>query len=153
VRRLRDVIDPVGRRLGLGAAAQTGAIWSRWPHIVGADVAAHSRPTTLKDGVLVVRVDSPVWASEMTYLAPEMTRRVNDALNGSVVARIEIRAERVGDERSTGATEKKMSDARRGIVETGTGPPGRGMRTEASGDPLAALERARRAWGERRHRR
>lgn len=133
----------MGRRLGLGSAADAGAIWSRWTDIVGADVAAHCRPASFKGGVLVVRVDSTVWASEMGYLAPELARRVNDAVRSAVVERVEIRVEPAGRRQGSDAVRAGRDSPRRSV-------PGARIK-ESAEDPIVALERARRAWSVRRH--
>ncbi|MDA0578097.1 MAG: DUF721 domain-containing protein, partial [Verrucomicrobia bacterium] len=38
---------------------------TEWPHLVGNDVARHTRPAGLERRVLLVYVDSSVWLSEL----------------------------------------------------------------------------------------
>src|SRR4051812_11112609 len=44
-------------------------VFTRWPAIVGAEVADHVSPESYADGRLVVRTDSTAWATQMKLLA------------------------------------------------------------------------------------
>lgn len=85
-----ELLGSVAPQLGLGAAAEAGRIWKVWPEVAGAAIAAHAEPTSLRDGVLRVRVDQPAWATELGYLAPELAARLNQALGAAVVAEVKI---------------------------------------------------------------
>lgn len=134
---LRDLLAPITKRLGLGGAAETATVWRRWSEIVGPGVAAHAEPTSLRDGILRVRTDSPVWATEIGYLADEIRRRINAAVGGEAVRRVVIwtgprRRERPGSSApSGGRPDPTVPD-----------PPA---------DPVDALARLRATW-ERRFR-
>ena len=137
--RLRDVLRTGGRLLGIQSAVETGTIFKRWRHIVGDQVAAHARPSSLREGVLRVRADSPVWATEITYLAPEIGRRANEEVGGVVVK--EVRVWWAPAETET----HSPSIEREGSPERAAAPPPR-VRPD---DPAGALERAHRAWRRR----
>ena len=64
---------------------------AQWPELVGPAVAAHVRPLRVRDGVLVVAVDDPLWASEMRWLGDDLRRKINAALNDDSITRIEVR--------------------------------------------------------------
>jgi predicted nucleic acid-binding Zn ribbon protein len=68
-------------------------VFSRWEEAVGAGVAAHARPVSLNDGVLVVAVDQPGWATQLRYLSADLLLRLADVAGEGVVRRIEIRVE------------------------------------------------------------
>ena len=67
---------------------ESAAIVASWSEIVGGEVAAKCRPTSLKAGVLRVRTDSPAWASEFRYLAAEVIRRINAQFGREVVKEV-----------------------------------------------------------------
>jgi hypothetical protein len=67
---------------------ESAAIVASWSEIVGQDVAAKCRPTSLKAGVLRVRTESPAWASEFRYLAAEVIRRINAQFGREVVKEV-----------------------------------------------------------------
>ncbi|MDQ3783442.1 MAG: DUF721 domain-containing protein [Actinomycetota bacterium] len=135
--RLKDVLRSEGCRLGIEAAVETGAIFSRWRRIVGDGVAAHAGPSSLRDGVLRVRADSPVWATEISYLAPEIKKRVNDEVGRAVVKEVRVWW-------APGGTGAHMTPAHAGD-KAPTSSSNSGARGRA-GDPVGALERARQAW-------
>lgn len=69
---------------------------AHWPTLVGAAMAAHARPVRVRDGVLVIAVDDPLWASEVRWLGDDLAAKVRDLLNDDSVKRIEVRV--VGSE-------------------------------------------------------
>lgn len=85
---LRGALQAMALGWGMESPLQTAQIFSSWTEIVGADVAAKCKPTSLKGGVLKVRTDSPAWASEFRYLAAEIAGRINAALGAEVVCEI-----------------------------------------------------------------
>ena len=135
--RFKDVLRSEGRRLGIEAAVETGAIFSRWQRIVGDAVAEHARPTSLREGVLRVKADSPVWATEISYLASEIQRRANEEVGAAAVREVRVWW-------GPGETEARTPVAPEGDGGRVDGP--RSGSRARSDDPVGALERARRAW-------
>jgi predicted nucleic acid-binding Zn ribbon protein len=76
---------------GWALAAATGSVFGRWPQIVGADLAAHTRPETLTDGELTVTADSTAWATQVRLLAAQLVRRLNAELGDGTVRRVKVR--------------------------------------------------------------
>lgn len=83
-------LERVSERLGLGAPSTLGAVFTRWEQTVGPDVAAHVRPLTLRDGLLVVVADHPAWAAGVRLLAGEVLDRVWEA-GGERVTELVVR--------------------------------------------------------------
>ena len=88
--RLKDLLGSTAARAGLDDPVSTGAVWARWEEIVGSEVARHAEPTSLKRGVLRIRTESPVWATEIGYLGPEIKRQVNTALGRDLVTEVTV---------------------------------------------------------------
>ncbi len=91
---LRDLLRGVGTRFGIEDAGATGAVWARWPEIVGDGIAANAEPTSLRNGVLRIRATSPGWATELTYLASAVIERLNRQLGAGTVAEISVQRKR-----------------------------------------------------------
>ncbi|MBW3615252.1 MAG: DUF721 domain-containing protein [Actinobacteria bacterium] len=85
-----DGLDSLARRLGAPTASALGAVFSRWEEAVGPMVAIHSRPVSLRDGVLSVAVDQPPWATQLRYLTTTLLARLDQVAGAGVVSRIEI---------------------------------------------------------------
>ncbi|HYI46341.1 MAG TPA: DUF721 domain-containing protein [Actinomycetota bacterium] len=137
--RLRDLLDPVGRKLGFEGAVDAGRVFSRWDAIVGPDISKHVEPTSLRDGVLRVRTDSPAWATEVAYLSGEIAGRVNKALGRELVRELKVASGPPTRSNRPGATPR----------------PEQAPATSSSSptDPQEAFENAHRAWSRRRGKR
>jgi predicted nucleic acid-binding Zn ribbon protein len=65
-------------------------VFARWPELVGPAVGAHTTPETFAEGKLVVRTDSTAWATQLSLLAPELVRRLNQELGDGTVTVIDV---------------------------------------------------------------
>jgi predicted nucleic acid-binding Zn ribbon protein len=90
-RRVGDSLDRVANHLGAPSSAAVEAIFSRWTELVGDSVAAHARPRSLREGVLVVAVEDPAWATQLRFLESDLLRRLTDAVGDGRLTRIEVR--------------------------------------------------------------
>jgi hypothetical protein len=83
-RRLGDIITPtLGRIIG-GDEARAYSAWSR---AVGEPVTRGTRPKAFRRGQLTVECASSVWANELTYLGPQILRRMDEVAPGHPVER------------------------------------------------------------------
>lgn len=78
-RKLSELLDRTTRRLGGPSTGTTTAVFAGWDDIVGADIAAHARPVSLKDGVLTLAVDHPAWATQLRFMTAELLGRIGEA--------------------------------------------------------------------------
>jgi len=132
--RLGDLLDVVGTKIGVRRAAQIGRLWSSWSGIVGEAIGAHVEPTSLRDGVLRLRADSPAWATEVGYLSNDITLRVNGFLGEQIVQEVRVWT-------GPGRVTRRPSASAARQVEPAA---------PAARHPTEAFERARRAWAKRR---
>lgn len=72
--------------------AAVAAVFGRWAEVVGADLAAHTRPEAFQDGELVVAADSAAWATQVRLLAPQLLRRLGAELGAGTVRRVRVSA-------------------------------------------------------------
>jgi predicted nucleic acid-binding Zn ribbon protein len=66
--------------LGLAESARALRIQECWATAVGAEVASHCQPVSLRDGVLEARVDSSAWCQALRLRAPELLGSLAAAL-------------------------------------------------------------------------
>lgn len=90
VRRLREGLAEVAADLRLDAPDALAAVLGGWPGVVGEAVAAHTRPRTLRQGVLFVEVDSPEWATQLRYLEEDLLRRLGRTVRPGVVTALRV---------------------------------------------------------------
>jgi predicted nucleic acid-binding Zn ribbon protein len=76
---------------GWNERAAVGAVFGKWPEIVGPQLAAHTRPDSFADGELVVSADSPAWATQLRLLTPQLLGRLAEELGAGTVNRVRVR--------------------------------------------------------------
>lgn len=91
---IADSIERVARRLGAPPPSALAAVFGAWERTVGEQVAAHSRPVSLVDGVLTVVVDQPGWATQLRYLSATLLERLGEVAGEGVVTRLDVRVGR-----------------------------------------------------------
>jgi predicted nucleic acid-binding Zn ribbon protein len=96
----RDDPQPLTEALGGLLAARgwrdraaVGVVFGDWPRVVGAQLAAHTRPESFDDGELTVSADSSAWAAQLRLLAPQLLKRLGEELGHGVVHRIKVRGQ------------------------------------------------------------
>ncbi len=62
----------------------------RWPELVGAAVADHTRPESFDKGVVLIRCDSTAWATQLRLMAPQLLARLNESLGDGTITRLNI---------------------------------------------------------------
>ncbi|MBW3547244.1 MAG: DUF721 domain-containing protein [Actinobacteria bacterium] len=93
-RRVAESLDRLATSLGAPSAGVLTTLFSAWPELVGDAVAAHSRPRSLRHGVLVVAVAEPAWATQLRWLESDLLVRLGEVLGEGVVLSIDVRVQR-----------------------------------------------------------
>ena len=62
----------------------------RWAEIVGERIAQISEADRIENGVLIVKVSSPVWRNELVFMKSSLINSVNEALAKTVVKDIKF---------------------------------------------------------------
>ncbi|MDQ1432070.1 MAG: hypothetical protein QOF40_2672 [Actinomycetota bacterium] len=88
---LSDALAAIGAELGLPAGNAHGLLEERWSEVMGDDVAAHAHLVSVRDGVLTVTVDGPIWATQMRYLETAVMARAEAVLGAGVVTALKVR--------------------------------------------------------------
>jgi predicted nucleic acid-binding Zn ribbon protein len=86
-----DSLAALARSLGAPAPSLLRAVFDQWEEIVGPAIAAHAWPLRIQDGVLRIGVDQPAWATQLTFLGPELLRRLRAATGDAAIERVEIK--------------------------------------------------------------
>lgn len=61
-----------------------------WDQIVGVGVSEHSQVADFRDGTLTIHAESTVWATQLTYLIPQLTDTIRKRLDGLEVHEIRV---------------------------------------------------------------
>lgn len=110
--RLGDAMGGFARRADRGDGLATARVTDVWEEVVGEQVSRHTAGITLRDGQLLVRVDSHAWAAELETMHETLKERVNSVLGETLVRGIRFTVSRmVADERRR---EEQVISARKG---------------------------------------
>lgn len=94
LRRVGDDLDVVMRHCGAPAGRKIAAVFTGWPEAVGAAVAAHAQPLSLRGTTLVVGVDAPAYATQLRMLTPQLLVRLAEMAGPGAIEAVELRVRR-----------------------------------------------------------
>lgn len=89
---LADLVERFSATRGWQARLHGARVHSAWASIAGEELARHVVPVRLAGGVLVVRAESPAWATQVRYLAPQLLVRANEVLGDGEVRTVTVQA-------------------------------------------------------------
>jgi predicted nucleic acid-binding Zn ribbon protein len=84
------LVERLVRDRGWERSAADAAVMGRWDTLVGADVAAHCHPQSLRDGELVLAAESTAWATQLRLLTARMLATLARELGPDVVTGIRV---------------------------------------------------------------
>jgi predicted nucleic acid-binding Zn ribbon protein len=87
---LGDQLDRLLLDRGWNVDVAVGSVMGRWPQIVGTEVAAHSKPVTFSDGVLIVRADSTAWATQLRMMSSSILGRLETEIGKDAVTELRV---------------------------------------------------------------
>jgi predicted nucleic acid-binding Zn ribbon protein len=87
---LTNTLGRLMREQGWEVDVAVHGVMSRWPSIVGPEMASHCTPESYQDTELTVRTDSTAWATQVRLLAPDLVRRLNAELGDGTVTRVKV---------------------------------------------------------------
>ena len=99
---MSESLDRISRSLGGSAPDVLSTVFAHWEEVVGPAIADHANPLSLRDGVLVVSVPEPAWATQLRFLERRILERLREAAGQDVAARIEVRVRPSGGGRRRG---------------------------------------------------
>ncbi|MDA8291076.1 MAG: DUF721 domain-containing protein [Actinomycetota bacterium] len=94
---LSDALDSYLRSEGHDDARTLGSVVACWEEVVGHEVSGHARPRSLRDGVLVVAVDHPAWATQFAFLSEAVLDSLERRLGRRVATAVEVTTRRRPD--------------------------------------------------------
>jgi hypothetical protein len=95
----RSLIQRLDTKGGLERARAVAV----WCEVAGPEVASHAKGFAMRDAELVVYVDSPAWATELTAMSEHYRAALNAALGKEMVGSIRFTVSRVPQGMETGS--------------------------------------------------
>jgi len=75
---------------GWGERLTSASVFGRWSELVGADVAEHATPVSLRDGELTVAASSTAWATQLRTLQRQLLVKIAAGVGPGVVRKMKI---------------------------------------------------------------
>lgn len=90
-----SLIGDMLQKQGLEDKVREYRTWQIWDETVGPQIAARARPVRIREGVLEIRVDQPVWMQQLQLMKPKILARLNDRLGGAILKDLFLRQGRI----------------------------------------------------------
>jgi predicted nucleic acid-binding Zn ribbon protein len=88
---IQGILNQVIRQHGLEGKFREYQLLLQWEEIVGRTIAQHTYPETIRFKKLILRVDSPVWMQQLTFLKKDMLQKINETFREGMVQDIQLR--------------------------------------------------------------
>lgn len=75
--KAETVLGPMLKQLGIENGVRLQRIRNDWPDIFEKSISAHMFPAALKEGELLLHVESPAWMQQLTYYKKEIIRKLS----------------------------------------------------------------------------
>lgn len=85
---LSEILKELKATTDLGQRLEEAEIWEHWQEIAGPQIAPHAAPVAIREGTLVIAVDSPVWMHKISYKKTEIIDKSNKFLSKEKVSEI-----------------------------------------------------------------
>lgn len=63
---------------------------SSWGSVVGTNIAQHCEISQIVNDVLIIRAQSTVWATQLSYLLPQLKKKINQNLSDIEIKEIKV---------------------------------------------------------------
>ncbi|WBL19900.1 MULTISPECIES: DUF721 domain-containing protein [Citricoccus] len=90
-RLIGAVFDRLVAERGWDEPVAVGSVLSRWPELVGPDIAAHAQVEEFDHAQVVIRCDSTAWATQLRLMTPTLLGQLEDKLGPGVVREIVVK--------------------------------------------------------------
>ncbi|MDY0291979.1 MAG: DUF721 domain-containing protein [Desulfuromonadaceae bacterium] len=87
----RTLVKALFSDMGIAPRIEQHQVWFIWDKVVGAQIAAHARPASIRNNVLEVRVDHAVWMQQLQLLKPQILAKINRELNCTPIESMYLR--------------------------------------------------------------
>lgn len=67
-----------------------GNLFANWAELVGTEIAEHSEPITILEGVLTIRTTSTAWATQLNLISSDLLASLQASSLGALVEKLSI---------------------------------------------------------------
>jgi predicted nucleic acid-binding Zn ribbon protein len=87
---LKNIMDSLVASRSWKQGIAEGTLFTDWHKVVGADIAKHSTPISLVDGLLTIQSSSTAWATQLNVIKDELLKTISSSAPGALVETITI---------------------------------------------------------------
>jgi hypothetical protein len=73
---ISPLLDSIFRDLGVSERMKLDTLCRRWPEIFTGPLASHTAPVDMKEGILVIAVDSPTWLQHLKFMKKDILEKL-----------------------------------------------------------------------------
>nr|WP_042184773.1 DciA family protein [Kibdelosporangium sp. MJ126-NF4] len=88
--RFGALLGKIAADRGWTGQLANGEVFGRWTAIVGAEIAEHAKPLSLRDGELTVQASSTAWATQLRLLQRQLLAKIAKGVGDGVVKRLKV---------------------------------------------------------------
>jgi len=85
MKSIKTVLNTYLFKTGLDTGVNQQQAVNLWPIVVGKKIAENTTVQDVKHGVLIVRVDSPIWAQELQFQKKEVLFKINKTMGKKTI--------------------------------------------------------------------
>ncbi len=89
-KHIRDSLLAFLKSIGLRDHFEENLAIAFWNTTVGKQIAEHTDPQKVTQGILFVKVDNDVWRNELTYMKNEIIQKLNRKIGKKVIQEIKF---------------------------------------------------------------
>ncbi len=72
-----QILGDILKKHDISKVSKLGKLTDSWPSLMGQAISSHTSPNDLRDGILFLMVDSPVWMQQLSFLKAEMLKKLS----------------------------------------------------------------------------
>jgi len=88
---LRSVLEQILKDFGTPDITTVTSIIDQWEEIVGSDLATKISAVAISGSELIVRVDDPAWASQISWLENQLLDKITRLIGEEKITSIRVR--------------------------------------------------------------
>ncbi len=88
---IRDVVGDIIKKLGTGRGLQAEALSACWARAIGQENLRHAKPVEIRDGILIVHVDSSGWIHKLSMEKPRILMKMKEEAGEGIIKDIKLR--------------------------------------------------------------
>ena len=88
---IKDVVGDIIKKLETGKGLQAEALSACWARAIGQENLRHAKPVELREGILIVHVDSSSWIHKLSMEKPKILMKMKDEMGEGTIKDIKLR--------------------------------------------------------------